>query len=179
MNLESMRDEVQSFCIAKGWYETPTRFLESMALLHTEVCEMADAYDEHSLEPFTDPTTGGPDGVAIELADVLIRALDDMGRYNLMIEPMRYVFTNPARVSNLMAELHNRIRDCTEEYRKHGLDAYQPRDGGHDGVGYRLSIVIAACQRFAIVFQLDLEAAYHEKMAYNLKRAHRHGNKLA
>lgn len=173
MNLESMRDEVQSFCIAKGWYETPTRFLESMALLHTEVCEMDDAYDQHGIEPFIDPTTGGPDGVAIELADILIRALDDMGRYNLAIEPLHYVFIAPARVPNLIRELHNLVRDCTEAYRVHGLDQCEA------GVNWRLSVVIAACQRFAVVFQLDLEAAYHEKMAYNLKRAHRHGNKLA
>jgi hypothetical protein len=173
MNLEAMRDEVQKFCVAKGWYETPTRFLESMALLHTEICELDDAYDEHGLEPFTHEATGGPDGVAIELADTLIRALDDMGRYNLPIEPLHHIFASPARVPNLIRELHNRVRDCTEAYRVHGIDLC---DGG---VAHKLSIVIAACQRFAIVFQLDLEAAYHEKMAYNLERAHRHGNKLA
>jgi hypothetical protein len=179
MNLGAMKAEVQQFCMAKGWYDTPVKFLESMALLHTEICEVDDAYSEHALEPFTHEGTGGPDGVAIELADILIRALDDMGRYNLVIEPMHYGFIAPPRVPNLIRELHNRVRDCTEEYRKHGLDAYEINGGGRDGVGYRLSIVIAACQTFAIIFRLDLEAAYREKMDYNLKRAHRHGNKLA
>jgi|HubBroStandDraft_2_1064218.scaffolds.fasta_scaffold964380_1 hypothetical protein len=168
-----MKSEVQKFCIAKGWYDTQVKFLESMALLHTEVCEMADAYEEHAMEPFVHEATGGPDGIAVELADVLIRALDDMGRYNLTIERMHYVYTATARVPNMLGELHKRIRDCTEAYRVHGIDPCE------DGVGHKLSVVIAAVQRFAIVFNLDLEAAYHEKMAYNFKRMHRHGNKLA
>jgi sugar phosphate isomerase/epimerase len=172
MNLNDMRDEVQRFCLAKGWYDTPVKFLESMALLHTEIVEMDDAYASHGLEPF-ESACGGPDGVAIELADILIRALDDMGRYNLEITPTDYVFTSPPRVQNLIRELHARVVDCTEAYRVHGIDECE------GGVAEKLSIVIAAVRMFAIIFQLNLFAAYREKMDYNFKREHRHGGKLA
>lgn len=174
--LKEMADEVRQFCREKGWDDTPVSFPEAMALLHTEVDEMWLAYCTNGLEPFWHEN-GGPDGVAIELADVLIRALDDCGRFGLW--PVIPIFrfsrghqrNEAAAFSDAVLDLHGAISLATEVYRVTGMDPV------HNGVPDRFSAVFGCVYAIASRFTLDLEKAYTEKMTYNWKRAYRHGNK--
>lgn len=168
MNLAVMTQEVKTWCKEKGWYDEPVPFLEAVALLHSEVAELDDAWESHGLEPFDAPS-GGPDGAAIELADILIRALDDCGRFGFTARQVPVRIAN-ARVPSAIRLLHRRCRDITEAYRKHGTGPETEA---------AVNQLIGTVQAFAITFGLDLLAAYNEKMTYNWQREYRHGGQLA
>jgi len=92
LGLAIMRAQVLEVNTAAGWRgpdaPAPT-FLESMALLHTEVSEAVEAFRVHGLADATADTTHGriglpkPEGVGSELADVLIRLLDSADLFGI------------------------------------------------------------------------------------------------
>jgi NTP pyrophosphatase (non-canonical NTP hydrolase) len=58
-----------------GWHTEPRTFGELIALAHSELSEALEAYrDGLPLSEFT--SEGKPEGIAVELADVLIRIFD-------------------------------------------------------------------------------------------------------
>lgn len=77
------------------------RFGALMALIATEVSEAVEAYRERGLEAWK-TATGKPEGVASELADVLVRIGDVAGLYGIdleaaVAEKLAYNKTRPAR----------------------------------------------------------------------------------
>ena len=69
-----MRD-VKRVNVANGWYDRPRSFGDDVALLHSEVSELLEAYRE-----------GDADGMHLEAADVLIRLLDTCERYGIDLD---------------------------------------------------------------------------------------------
>lgn len=94
--LEEYQAQILSITKEKGWYETDRSFGDDIALLHSEVSEMFEAYRDHGTEDVTArpaQVVGGvvmtsipkPEGVGSEAADVLIRLLDTCERYGIDI----------------------------------------------------------------------------------------------
>lgn len=82
--LEEMQAEVAEFVQAKGWNDKPVSFLESMALLHSEVSEAVEAWREWGTADVTEFWEGAkPEGVGSEVADIFIRLLDSCARFGV------------------------------------------------------------------------------------------------
>lgn len=95
--LSEMTDEVKTWCEEKGWYDSEVSLLEAMALLGTEVSEVVEEYREGRDRTAVRGNTriwwkpwkrrkGKLNGVGAEFADILIRLLDDCGRFGYDLE---------------------------------------------------------------------------------------------
>lgn len=90
---EEMEAEVHAVNVANGWFEEERPFAADIALLHSEVSEMFEAYREWGLDDATGRifkvvspelhTLSKPEGIGSEAADLMIRLLDTAYRYNI------------------------------------------------------------------------------------------------
>jgi len=103
--LEQMMHEVTAVNVANGWHDENRRFAEDIALLHSEVSEMLEAYRDHGLEDATGMAHDAnnynpkPEGIGSEAADILIRLLDtcDRSDIDLYVEYERKIAYNKTR----------------------------------------------------------------------------------
>jgi NTP pyrophosphatase (non-canonical NTP hydrolase) len=108
-SLAELTEEVARLNRANGWHDTERTFGDDVALLHSEVSEMFEAFRDHGTDDATERVTyqqitegariPKPEGVGSEAADVLIRLLDTCGRYgiDLLEEYERKMFYNRTR----------------------------------------------------------------------------------
>ena len=101
--IEELIDECYSTAQSKGWWESGDRnFGELIALCHTELSEAFEEYRQHGLDPtwmlyddidheegdvrmplFFNDGQHKTEGIAAELADVLVRIFDFCGHYKI------------------------------------------------------------------------------------------------
>jgi NTP pyrophosphatase (non-canonical NTP hydrolase) len=88
--LRQMQAEVAQVNHDKGWYDRPRPISDDIALLHSEVSEMLEAYRRWGYDDMTDMTDLGstpkPEGLGSEVADVLIRLLDFVERREIDLD---------------------------------------------------------------------------------------------
>lgn len=176
IRLLEMKQEVREWCASKGWDDDVVQVPTATALIHTEIVEAWQAYKNARFIPYQGPS-GGPDGFGIELADVFIRTMDNIGRYEveLRANDIPYVTWDMGdldeynMVSRCLNDMHAVTAGVTESYRITGE--------AHIGTGLRL--ILGTVYATAEEFELNLELDYLRKMEWNATRPFRNGGKLA
>ncbi|MER2061439.1 MAG: hypothetical protein ABS894_00760 [Aerococcus urinaeequi] len=188
--------------IAKGWWEKERTLGELVALIHTEGSEAMEDFrkghettdvwyeyndarkgefisDVPQLEVCTNNFTGAmeqalgkPCGIPSELADIVIRVFDLVGKHEV-VEPF----------ANFLIQLFNNNVDYAIEHdRSFGdnmgwLHASISKILTDSTVEYAAETVYNT-YKLAEYSGIDLDAIITEKMAYNTRREYRHGGKV-
>jgi len=128
---------------------------------------------------------GKPEGLIVELADVVIRVADLAGALGLPLAGSCSGLSVGGSAFDVDAELTDLFspRTCTEQEHfnelRHYVDAATEhlRSTSVFSLSDALARLLAECQRMATYFGLDLVHAVETKMTYNRTRPHRHGGK--
>ena len=81
MNLDEWAREIHEIAVEHGWWDEERSFGEVVALCHSELSEALEA--DRRGEAMVEERDGKPEGVAVEMADCLIRILDWFGRVGI------------------------------------------------------------------------------------------------
>ena len=77
--IRGWQERVHALAVEKGWWASPRSFGDLCTLLHSEVSEAFEQYrDGRPLDEVYE-VDGKPEGVPVELADLVIRVLDLCG----------------------------------------------------------------------------------------------------
>lgn len=188
--LNAMTAEVRKVVEEKGWRDGTNTWGDYVALLHSEIAEMLEAYRDHRLEDATVPVCGksahtgllcpehGPDkpeGVGSEAADVLIRLLDMadvIGAHPWSdSDTLVYLRVTPEGAETFgdhMDYLHWRAAKLSPQ---EGVLLPAVRDAL---LRHFLRGLVGVCA----VYGIDLDAEYERKLAYNRTREFRHGGRV-
>ena len=153
-----------------GWWDNPDRCLyECLQLVSTEVAEATEGERKNLMDDHLPTRKMGE----VELADALIRVLDLAGRLGLIVlEPMLYTeLATGQSVGRLHLMINSYIVVVAEELELFTQAAAEGEALDAPNLGRAIWSLIAIIISVSDHLGYDIEAAMHEKLAYNKERA--------
>jgi len=197
MKIRELVREAHSNAVSKGWWQEDRTYGELIALVHSEVSEALEDYRDgkgynevwyeykvngnlriskifHIDTGTGELILGKPCGIPSELADICIRIFDISGKYDWEQELEVAVLTRwhiEKERESFAESLTGIHHDLSESWIKH---RHGNRLSPIRNLAYAILAVIHLCGRY----EIDLDKAIAEKMAYNSTRSQRHGGKV-
>lgn len=169
---------IHANAVAHGFWKPgsePT-FGEYCALIHEEISEAFSAWRNN--EPDEYVVDGKPEGVWVELADVVIRIGDLFGEIEAELHSDESEFI----------KYYNDIRDAVlaepdlsfAEFSSmlHGFVSKYRADAAEDGAIIELLTAVICIYARAELENIDLDAIIDRKCAYNATRPYKHGKRM-
>lgn len=210
MKINEFAKEVHQNAVEHGWWDEPRTVGEIIALCHSELSEALEEfragrpmvwYSCTEIQPYhpCDPKDSfdcqmygkeecckyrgkKPEGIAVELADCIIRILDWMGKEGInpedylkkdIVDNAMLAFDMPSTIckgnlGDMVAELHLYLSLAYRNWL--------------NGAGYylivtRMALAIWRIQEWAQEVGVDMETILRTKHEYNKTRPYRHGGK--
>ena len=92
MELKQLCIDAHAISLEKGWYNPPPTIEGRLILMHSEISEAVEEYrngerlDAIRYDPSQGAGLGKPEGIPIELADIIIRVADFCGWAQIDLE---------------------------------------------------------------------------------------------
>lgn len=191
MSMNKFAQEVHQNAVAHGWWDNSITVGEIISLCHSELSEALEEARANRPMMYFVETNGfvvtdmserkdeKPEGIAVELADCIIRVLDFFGREEfdtdaLLLQARTTIMCDvPCRVYNAS------LGDCIARWHLLLSLAYSCwcRASGSYASALRMARCVCEIQEWAEENGVDMEMALDIKHAYNKTRPYRHGGK--
>lgn len=166
---------IHANAVAHGFHDPDSEltFGEYCALIHEEISEAFSAW--RNGEPDEYVKDGKPEGVWVELADVVIRCADLLGVFKQGVTPfadnkyLKLVGYMKALDESKFAEYITMLHDFVTQ-------ANESRDMCPKGT--TIEIIVTCIYAMAEARNIDLDAIIERKHAYNVTRPWRHGKRM-
>lgn len=187
MNLSELVKQAHETAVEKGWYDEHKPFDDLIALCHSELSEALEEYRKNvpggklNRDPMSIYYSGDgyvssdktlrclkPEGIPIELADVVIRIADMLGYYKVDVITLETKDRTSPTFGEFISSMHYVLSQ-----------AYHYGTSGDD-INRNICLIAAInfIQSYAKINGIDLDEAIRIKMEYNKTRPYKHGNKV-
>lgn len=194
MNIEELCQKSHQTAVVKGWHEDERSLGEALCLMHSEISEALECHRDPTKPPcWVNEDDGKPEGIIIELADLLIRIGDtcqdmqiplatalsntEISMLGYGMEPKEKPISIPLQFTLIHVALSTCYVQTTLAEKKNSRGEGQEivRAASAMELATAMSLTGAICRAEG----WDLDAAVRLKMAFNDTRPYRHGGKRA
>jgi hypothetical protein len=191
MTIEELCKRSYDIAVSKGWHEQKRTMGEVIALFHSELSEALECFRDPSHQPgdvwYSGEDNRKPEGIVVELADLLIRICDAAVEMDLRVATCLHN-TNVGMLGHGCSDFllydgqkldsFGDMLSLVHIYLSRAFDV-SIGNKDHSEVACFLARAMNAVGGICRIFHWDLEKAVVEKIEHNASRSYRHGGKRA